>query len=153
MIARKTGQRIRAGTLAAASVTSAYEVQVIPFTSDMDLLPLWTIDAKKSHVLLPARLTINEDGTSNYDGPIVGLWSFGLMTFGMVSYWLSTFMSGIVFTGGILSSPVTIMAYDELDNALFIQCTMTAPDFTKLETGVGSFLDVPWTFTNGVIVS
>jgi len=153
MIARKTGQRIRAGTLPVSSVTSAYEVEQIPFTADMDLQPFWTIDATKSHVILPARLTINEDGTSDYDGPLLALWTFGLMTFGMVSYWLSTYMSGVSFTGGSVSSSVTIMAYDETDTAIFIQCTMTAPDFTKLKTGVGCYLDVPWTFTNGVKIT
>ena len=122
---RNTGHRIRAGTYAAAGVTSGYAIESFPVQTDQIV-----DNATMVPWLAPMKITVPEygqvytmvDGSRRPGGFLAFTWEFGYLTFGMVSYWIST-----VWPSGVYSAAVTVMTYDATDTAVFVQCQAYRP--------------------------
>ncbi len=118
-VSRSTGQRIAAGTLTAASLTSAYAITSLPVQSDQDYSTPWVVDGSLCTTPTPARVTSNGDLSRSPDGFTAWRIGFTYMSFGMTDYWNDTFLPGSVW-----SAPITIMDYDENNQAVFYTATL-----------------------------
>ncbi|WP_230690783.1 hypothetical protein, partial [Streptococcus pneumoniae] len=81
-VARSTGWRIAAGTISAASLTSAYEVAALPIQSDQDFSIPWTLNSALCATPTPARVTTNADLSRSPDGFYAWKWGLDYMSFG-----------------------------------------------------------------------
>jgi len=147
--ARNTGQRIRTGLQTAASMTSTYEVEALPVQSDQTDAEWWTIASDGTTVPRPARLITNADLSVSADGFLEFEWRMSYMTFGMVDYWLTTFLPS-----SAQDADVTVMTYNERDVAMYVQCRMRKPVFPSADAQIapGGY-SVIWRFRKGVEVT
>jgi len=121
---RNTGQRIAAGTLTAAALTSGYAITSLPMQSDQDFSCPWILAGSLCTTPTPARVTTNADLSRSADGFTTWRWGYSYMTFGMTNYWNDTFLPGDAW-----SSPVTVMDYDDTNVAVFYTATIWKPNY------------------------
>lgn len=121
--ARSTGQRIAAGTITAAALTSTYLITALPVQSDQAFDTPWIVASSLCTTPTPARITTNADLSRSADGFYAWRLGFSYMTFDMFGYWLSTF-----FPGDVWSAPVTIMDYSDTNEAMFFNATLWRPN-------------------------
>jgi hypothetical protein len=121
--ARATGQRIAAGTITAASLTSTYAITNLPVQTDQDFSCPWVVDSSLCSTPTPARITTNADLSRSADGFYAWRLGFSYMTFDMFGYWTSTLLPGNAW-----SAPITVMDYDETDTAVFFNATIWRPN-------------------------
>lgn len=147
--ARGTGQRIAAGTLSAAALTNAYDITALPVQSDQDFSCPWILSASLCTTPTPARVTTNGDLSRSADGFTSWRIGFTYMTFGMTSYWNDTFLPG-----GVWSAPITIMDYDEDNQAVFYQATIYRPNYPsdKAQYITGGWARVTYDIAKGTQV-
>lgn len=148
--ARKTLQRLRAGTFTSADLGSTYEIGQLATQSDQTSGIPWIIAADGTTTPTPARITTNADLSRSPDGFYSWSWRMSYFTFGMTDFWLTTFLPG-----GVFSAPVTVMTYDEADGALFLNATIWRPTFPsdKAQNAPAGFGNIVWDFTRGVIIA
>lgn len=148
-VARSVGHRIRSGTHTVANLTSTYEVSALPVQSDQSPI-LWQVAGEGSTVPTPARVVTQADLSRAADGFYSFQWRFSFMTFGMVSYWLTTYLAS-----GVRSADVTVMTYDATNTAVYLQCLINRPEFPSSEAQISptGWSNVIWRFTRGVIIT
>lgn len=146
-VARSTGWRIASGHISAAALTSAYEVTALPVQSDQDFSTPWTLASRLCQTPTPARVTTNADLSRSPDGFYSWRWGLTYMSFGMTDYWNSTFLPG-----GAWSAPVTLMDYDENNQAVFYQATLWRPNYPsdKAQYITGGWANVIYDINRGV---
>jgi len=148
--ARNTGHRIRSGLQTAAAMTSTYEVESLPVQSDQPDADAWTIAGDGTTPPRPARVIVNADLSVSADGFLEFEWRMSYMSFGMLDYWLTTFLPS-----GVQDADVTVMTYNERDVAMYVQCKMRKPVFPSADAQVvpGGWGNVIWRFKKGVEVT
>lgn len=144
--ARSTGQRIAAGTLTAAALTDAYAITALPVQSDQGLGVPWILSAGLCATPTPARVTTNADLSRSPDGFYSWKIGFRYMTFDMTDYWNDTFLPG-----GVWSAPITIMDYNETNQAMFFTATIWRPNYPSDKAGyiTGGWSPVIYDITAG----
>lgn len=139
---RKTGQRIREGLHDATDVGTSYEVIQLEVQEDQDDPDWWVLDGWRSTPPRPARRTKFADGSAGKDGFYSFEWVISYMTFGMLAYWLDRFLPD-----GAEAAPVTVMAYDENDVAVFFQAMINKPSLPgDGQPTFGGWMQVTWKF-------
>lgn len=145
---RGTGHKISAGTLTVAGMAGVTAITSFSLQSDqVGGFPPWTAP----RVTLPSRHT---QRAFTLSGKQVGLgyrsleWSFDFWTFGMMDYWLDTFLA----SGGtrIYSNLVTILSYDETNTAEYLTCTLHFPEFEQVHYG---WKNINFKFTMGAVIT
>lgn len=77
-------------------------------------------------------------------------WRFSKWDFAQVEYLYDTFLAS-----GVQTAPVTILTYDEVDTAVYLNCILHRPTITKgtlIDQG-GFLYDVILRFRGGVIIT
>lgn len=144
--ARSTGQRIAAGTLTASALTTTYLITALPVQSDMDSSTPWILSAALCQTPTPARVVTNADLSRSADGFYSWQIGFDYMTLGATDYWNSTFIPGEAW-----SAPITIMDYNENNEAMFFNALIWKPNYPsdKAQYIVGGWAKVIYSITRG----
>ena len=123
--ARATGHRIRSGTHTSANITSGYAVTSLATQSDMTSGVEWYAPMRDgTSIPRRARIVTAADGTQVADGFYVFEWRFSYFTFGMLSHWFTSFLPS-----SAESALVSVMAYDDTDTAIYLNCTLLRSHF------------------------
>lgn len=123
---RNDGQRLRFGTYTSTDITSGYAIK--SWANQTDQIVDNQVDvpwAGPVKCLPPqrARIVIAADGTASEDGWLKGvLGKFSYWTFDMTGYVMTT-----IFPSGARSSLVSMMLFDEDDDAVYVNATMYRP--------------------------
>jgi hypothetical protein len=146
---RKIGQRIREGLYDVSDMTDTYEVIQLEVQEDQDDSDWWVLDGWRSTPPKPARRTKMADGSVKRDGFYSFDWVITYMSFGMLAYWLDRFLPN-----GADAASVTVMTYDENDEAVFLQCIINRPELPgDGEPTMGGWMNVRWRFDTGVVIT
>jgi hypothetical protein len=146
-VARSIGQRIRAGTHTAASLTTTYLITSLPVQADQNDSTPWIVNAALCTTPTPARITTNADLSRSPDGYYSWQIGFDYMTFGMTDHWNGTFIPG-----GGYSAPITIMDYNEENQAMFFTGEIWRPNYPsdKAQYIIGGWAKVIYDIRRGV---
>lgn len=121
--ARNDAPRLRAGTVASASITSTYAITNWTVQSDQQQGSVTVVEWLGPYQMIPAipaRIAIAMDGTARADGFYRGtLGPFSYWTMGMVGYYHSTYLGT-----GVYSAAGSLMVFDETDAALYLNATI-----------------------------
>lgn len=149
-MARLTGHRIRSGLQVVGSVTSSYAIENFAKQSDQFDVAAWTIAGEGTTPPQPARVSNNADGSKSDDGFYSWVWRMSYMSFGMMSYFLT--QTGLT---SARTADVTVMTYNELDVAVYLQCKITRPLMPgpDAQYAIAGYQNVLWRFSNGVIIT
>lgn len=149
---RAEGHRLRAGTYTSSSVTTTYAITAWTVQSDQQLngqtVSPW-IPPYQAPPPEYARVITTGDLNQGADGYLKWTWTFSYWTFGQMSYFLSTYLSGSVY-----SAAVTAMTYDATDTAVFINATLNRPVINQdMEPEIAGWKNVKLRFDSGVVTS
>lgn len=149
---RQTGHQIRAGTFTSAGMGSTYAISGFPNQSDQivdnQIQVPWVAP---SEIAVPeyARAVIYADGSQRADGFLGWTWQFSYWTFGMFSYWLTTF-----WPSGVYSAAVTVMVYDATDTAIYVNAQAYRPVIGQsLDWAVAGYTNIKVKFGFGKVTS
>lgn len=123
---RNDDHRLRLGTYTGTDITSTYAIK--SWANQTDQIVDNQVDvpwAGPVKCLPPqrARITIAADGTASEDGWLKGiLGPFSYWTMDMNGYFLTT-----IFPAGVRFSLVSMMLFDEKDDAVYVNATMYRP--------------------------
>jgi hypothetical protein len=143
--ARNDDPRLRSGIYGSSGITSAYAVSAWTVASDQKQNGVIVAPWIGPYQMIPprrARVTIAADGTAREDGFYSGIFGpFDYWTFGQMSYFTSTYLSG-----GVLSALVSMMVWDENDSALYLNATIYRPiinsQFRDMEPAPGGWQNI-----------
>lgn len=151
MTNRGTDHRLRSGTQAVVDVTTTYAISAITVPSDgLADADFYVVNGELSIPIQPTRISGSADGSEGDDGPVKFDWVFDYFSMDMATNFLTA--AGLLTTR---SAPVTVMTYDELNNAKFVQCTihrplLPGPDAQYWRDGYNK---IRFRFTNGIIIT
>ena len=150
--ARLEGHRIRLGTHTVAALTSSYALSnetAFPLQTDQDPFATpWIVRGRET--LPPARARSVEalDNTTIEDGFWLFQWSFSYFTFDMLKYWNGTLL------GGAASAAVTVMTYDQNDEAVYLTCKTSKIAIPRdAAYHPGGWRDVTVKFREGTVIT
>jgi hypothetical protein len=128
-------------------MTDTYAVTNLPIQSDLDSSTPWILSGQLCGTPTPARITTNADLSRSAAGFTSSRWGLKYMTFDMFGYWNATFIPG-----GAWSAPVTIMDYDDSNQAVFYTATIWRPaaPSDKAQVITGGWAQVIYEWTKGV---
>lgn len=149
---RGTDHRIRTGTQAVVDVTTTYALSAITVPGD-DLADadFYVVNGELSQPPLPARTSMNADGSESDDGFYTFDWVFDYFPFGM----LTNFLTAAGLTS-VRSAVVTVMTYTaETNAAVYLTCIIHKPRFPGADAQYAKdgFSKVRFRFTNGVVIT
>jgi hypothetical protein len=140
--------RIATGTITKVAIDagSSYLLQNFTLQSDMGAnAALWNANVV---VMQRAELRTALSGKTTGQGYLTGGILFDVMTFGMVSFFKTTF-----FSGGVLSAAATFKLYDNTDTAQYIQGILYQPDWQSVTQIAIGYTDVLWQIAYGVDIT
>jgi hypothetical protein len=149
-VARLEDHRIRAGIQTVANVTSTYAVKNIALVADQAPFETpWIIASRSSIPLRRARYSDSADSGVIADGYWIFEWVISYMTFGMVSYWNTTF-----YPSSVEYADVTVMTYDQNNTAVFLTCKGRRLNFPRDGANwPGGYRDVRMQFEEGNVIT
>lgn len=138
-----TGHRIASGTIAKASLTTTYLLSALTKQSDQTVIE-WVVNSTPP---VKQRVRRAISGKDSRDGFYRFTWTFSIMSYGMYSYFISQFLSGVE------SAAVTVLTYDATNTAKYYQCTLHRPSEDSLDLVAIGARPVVFEFTHGVDIT
>lgn len=148
MAIRSSDIRLLAGTQTVVTVSAASPITSFPMQSDQVYALKWRVP-ESTHPTRPIREGY-QDFSLREHGYYSWTWDWGYLTFGQLSYLITTFYGG---DKTLQYANVTVKEYDELNVAQYLTCVMSKPVLSKSPETSPAGWDVMTTFTKGVIIT